>query len=218
MTPVAAVPPGAAAGGVRTSRGGSGEGDTPAGLSHGTVRDYQRGCHCDLCKEAKRLHERARRAKALKTGVTHGIAASYDVGCRCTDCRTAKRLGQRRIQQRKYKRHTELCHVCMERVGLYPDGSIVQHGRPVCPGSHHVPRPKTIEVLIGYWRDYAACLGMKTELFYPAQGQPAAKAKRTCKGCPVQAECLNDALITNEKFGIRGGLSEHERRRLRRAA
>jgi WhiB family redox-sensing transcriptional regulator len=38
-----------------------------------------------------------------------------------------------------------------------------------------------------------------------------------CRGCVVRNECLEYALVNGEKFGIWGGLSERERRRLRRA-
>ena len=40
-------------------------------------------------------------------------------------------------------------------------------------------------------------------------------AKRVCSGCSVRAECLEFALANDERFGIWGGLSERERRRLR---
>jgi WhiB family redox-sensing transcriptional regulator len=48
----------------------------------------------------------------------------------------------------------------------------------------------------------------------PGEGE----AKRICSGCEVRAECLEYALAHDERFGIWGGLSERERRRLRRAA
>ena len=41
-------------------------------------------------------------------------------------------------------------------------------------------------------------------------------AKKTCLGCPVRHECLQYALDHDERFGIWGGLSERERRRLKR--
>jgi WhiB family redox-sensing transcriptional regulator len=37
-----------------------------------------------------------------------------------------------------------------------------------------------------------------------------------CRGCEVREQCLEYALINGEKFGIWGGLSERERRRIRR--
>ena len=44
------------------------------------------------------------------------------------------------------------------------------------------------------------------------------EAKRICTTCEVRAECLEYALEHDERFGIWGGLSERERRRLKRRA
>lgn len=41
-------------------------------------------------------------------------------------------------------------------------------------------------------------------------------AERVCKGCPVQAQCLDFAISTKERWGIYGGVSEHDRRTQRR--
>ena len=46
----------------------------------------------------------------------------------------------------------------------------------------------------------------------------AGAAKKVCTGCEVRAECLEYALAHDERFGIWGGLSERERRRLKKAA
>ncbi len=37
-----------------------------------------------------------------------------------------------------------------------------------------------------------------------------------CQGCPVRLECLADALDSRTEFGVWGGLTERERRALRR--
>jgi WhiB family redox-sensing transcriptional regulator len=185
---------------------------------HGTDSSYKGGCRCSECTDAHRLSVKANRAKALKANTfTHGTVYGYDVGCRCADCRELKRRRSRGYLQTKRGCGTTLCPVCREHIGLYPDGSIAQHGRPMCKGSRHIPRPIRV-VIIGHWRDYAACLGEDTEIFYPDKGRSPAQARRICGQCPVQAECLNDAFLSNERFGVRGGLTEHERRRARRAA
>ncbi|OII63794.1 hypothetical protein BJP40_02630 [Streptomyces sp. CC53] len=67
------------------------------------------------------------------------------------------------------------------------------------------------------WRDRAACAGQDTNLWY---GQPhkTRPAQATCRGCPVRAECLHDALIHEppggRRYGIRGGLHGRERNQL----
>lgn len=60
------------------------------------------------------------------------------------------------------------------------------------------------------------CKGVDPDLFFPERGQPTAEPRRVCRGCVVRSECLEYALVNGEKFGIWGGLSERERRRLRR--
>ena len=42
------------------------------------------------------------------------------------------------------------------------------------------------------------------------------RAKAICRACSVQSECLEFAIENSEKFGIWGGLSERERRRIKR--
>ena len=66
------------------------------------------------------------------------------------------------------------------------------------------------------WQDYANCLGVDPDLFFPERGASTREAKEVCKGCVVREDCLEYALANGEKFGIWGGLSERERRRIRR--
>ena len=66
------------------------------------------------------------------------------------------------------------------------------------------------------WQDEANCLGVDPDLFFPERGASTREAKEVCRGCSVREECLEFALQNGEKFGIWGGLSERERRRIRR--
>lgn len=66
------------------------------------------------------------------------------------------------------------------------------------------------------WQDRAACQGVDPDLFFPERGESTEEAKEVCRGCTVRSECLELALQNGEKFGIWGGLSERERRRVRR--
>jgi WhiB family transcriptional regulator, redox-sensing transcriptional regulator len=68
------------------------------------------------------------------------------------------------------------------------------------------------------WQERALCAQTDPEAFFPEKGGSTREAKRICGGCEVRAECLEYALANDERFGIWGGLSERERRRLRRAA
>jgi WhiB family redox-sensing transcriptional regulator len=66
------------------------------------------------------------------------------------------------------------------------------------------------------WQERANCLGVDPDLFFPERGASTREAKSVCRGCDVRLECLEYALGHGEKFGIWGGLSERERRRVRR--
>jgi WhiB family transcriptional regulator, redox-sensing transcriptional regulator len=66
------------------------------------------------------------------------------------------------------------------------------------------------------WQDYANCRGADADLFFPERGASTRKAKAICNACEVKAECLDYAIVNGEKFGIWGGMSERERRRVRR--
>ena len=67
------------------------------------------------------------------------------------------------------------------------------------------------------WQEQANCLGVDPDLFCPERGASTREAKAVCRSCEVQGDCLEYALAHGEKFGIWGGLSERERRRVRRA-
>lgn len=66
------------------------------------------------------------------------------------------------------------------------------------------------------WQERANCLGVDPDLFFPERGASTKEAKSVCGRCEVKGECLEYALSNGEKFGIWGGLSERERRRVRR--
>ena len=57
---------------------------------------------------------------------------------------------------------------------------------------------------------------MDPEVFYPVNDDDAEEAKEVCAGCPVRQPCLEWALQDRERFGVWGGLTERERRRMLR--
>jgi WhiB family redox-sensing transcriptional regulator len=72
------------------------------------------------------------------------------------------------------------------------------------------------------WRHKAACLDEDPELFFPVGTTGPAldqveRAKAVCRQCDVTAQCLEWALETNQDAGVWGGMSEDERRTLRRS-
>ena len=73
------------------------------------------------------------------------------------------------------------------------------------------------------WRAKAACRDKDPELFFPVGNTGAAyqqieEAKAVCRTCKVIDACLKCALDTNQDYGVWGGLSEDERRALKRRA
>ena len=66
------------------------------------------------------------------------------------------------------------------------------------------------------WQERALCAQTDPEAFFPEKGGSTREAKRVCLSCDVRSECLEYALGHDERFGIWGGLSERERRRLKR--
>jgi WhiB family transcriptional regulator, redox-sensing transcriptional regulator len=68
------------------------------------------------------------------------------------------------------------------------------------------------------WQAMARCVEVDPEIFFPERGGSSKAARAVCSECSVRQECLLYALANREQFGIWGGTSERERRRLRRMA
>jgi WhiB family redox-sensing transcriptional regulator len=71
------------------------------------------------------------------------------------------------------------------------------------------------------WRHKSACLDEDPELFFPIGNTGPAilqieEAKVVCRRCDVREQCLQWALESGQDHGVWGGLSEDERRTLKR--
>jgi WhiB family transcriptional regulator, redox-sensing transcriptional regulator len=73
------------------------------------------------------------------------------------------------------------------------------------------------------WLGHAACRDSDPELFFPASDMSASAgrarveaAKKVCRRCPVRGTCLSWAFDNGQEAGVWGGMTEEERRRLRR--
>lgn len=92
---------------------------------------------------------------------------------------------------------------------LVPFRSLPVHALP----AHSTTDPMT------WCRDWATkgrCAGQDPDALF-VEGKEQRAAKAVCKGCPVIAECLADALDNRTPFGVWGGMTERERRALLRA-
>lgn len=71
------------------------------------------------------------------------------------------------------------------------------------------------------WRHRAACRDVDPELFFPIGNTGPAlmqieEAKQVCRSCSAVESCLKWALESGQDAGVWGGLSEDERRALKR--
>jgi ParB family transcriptional regulator, chromosome partitioning protein len=79
-------------------------------------------------------------------------------------------------------------------------------------------QPKLLEDL-QLWPDWMVrglCRQTDPEAFYPEKGGSTREVKKICLACEVRQDCLQYAVERDERFGIWGGLSERERRKLKR--
>jgi hypothetical protein len=65
------------------------------------------------------------------------------------------------------------------------------------------------------WHRLAACQNHPEINWFPEVGESTAPAKTVCETCPVRRPCLGYALAADERFGIWGGTSPKERRKVR---
>lgn len=101
--------------------------------------------------------------------------------------------------------------------GLSDGGRVVEWGeRPT----------EELDVFAGFfdeadeqeWQERALCAQTDPEAFFPEKGGSTREAKKVCLTCEVRDDCLESALMNDERFGIWGGLSERERRKLKKRA
>ena len=95
-----------------------------------------------------------------------------------------------------------------------PDDWFVDPVRLGVPGV----RPATGDDNPLAWQADSLCAQTDPEAFFPEKGGSTREAKKICTSCEVRSQCLEYALQNDERFGIWGGLSERERRKLRKTA
>jgi len=88
-------------------------------------------------------------------------------------------------------------------------------GRPGCADSNEGETESLPMSDRAPWQSPAACRGLDTSLFFPFRGEAAPEALATCRRCPVSEDCRDYAVDTGQRFGIWGGTSERQRRRIR---
>ena len=90
--------------------------------------------------------------------------------------------------------------------------------RPATQCDAPEPEPAALATLCHFidqtWVDNALCAQTDPEAFFPEKGGSTRASKAVCAQCFVQAECLDYAITRDERFGVWGGFSERERRKL----
>ena len=66
------------------------------------------------------------------------------------------------------------------------------------------------------WQERSACFGIDPDVFFPISEEEAGPALAFCSACTIRSECLSWALKNGERYGVWGGLTEQQRRRLTR--
>lgn len=89
---------------------------------------------------------------------------------------------------------------------------------PIAPPARNPHRlTAALEDLVGLipsWTDEAICAQVEPDLWFPHAGENTNDPKQVCAGCPVRVKCLQHALDNDERWGVWGGLTASERRRL----
>jgi WhiB family transcriptional regulator, redox-sensing transcriptional regulator len=101
-------------------------------------------------------------------------------------------------------------------------------GRTGIPGGGHgtvrIDRLPTLDIDVlpedpsppDVWQERSACYGIDPDVFFPISEEEAGPALAFCSACTIREECLSWALKNGERYGVWGGLTEQQRRRLAR--
>ena len=122
------------------------------------------------------------------------------------------------------------CSTCSKlRPGL-PSGGVSLFGQSckdclsILPGGSGKPRriaivePLPSVPSIGEWSEAGLCAQTDPDAFFPEKGSSTREAKRICARCPVLEECREYALDVMPTYGVWAGLSERDRRRVKKQA
>ena len=83
----------------------------------------------------------------------------------------------------------------------------------------HTPVPTALMAPIDDerpWVIFGACRNVEGDTFFPVTKEETDAALAICATCPVRVECLEYALEARERYGVWGGMTEKQRRRLLR--
>lgn len=73
------------------------------------------------------------------------------------------------------------------------------------PTTSSVPGTYRLPVVPAQTRTVAPCRSNDPELWFAESPAEVERAKSLCRGCPVRARCLDDAIARREPWGVWGG-------------
>lgn len=224
----------------------AGQGNRRRPREHGDLAMYQwgilgkdraNGCRCDTCVEANRAYKR-RHARNRYQSRGGGFVAIRDVRPH------VRRLRQLGWQIKQIADAAGMIPAAVARIAEYGhlDGDVQRGSARALLAIPAVPRhrlrrheidqamtDRVADITAGRWapnRDAsryqhedewkasAACADLDSESMLPGRGDSLDACRALCNVCPVKAACGDAGLL--ERFGVWGGLSERERRRIRR--
>lgn len=121
---------------------------------------------------------------------------------RCSLCADVKPLDEFNRDAGRKDGHTSRCTDCINAAKPEPE---IRYRLPTA--AWLVQRED--------WQQQGACYRTGALRFFPPQGGDSRTPKAICRDCPVQFQCLEYAMRTNQRYGVWGGKSEKERRRIR---
>jgi WhiB family transcriptional regulator, redox-sensing transcriptional regulator len=130
----------------------------------------------------------------------------------CWDTRRANKAKAQQAAQFDQQRmlHDRVAQRARQEMIMAQRRREAQHRQQVA----HPRALPAIELPGGTWVDDALCPQVDPDLFFPEKGGSTRQAKQVCMECTVRQQCLAWALEHEERFGIWGGKSERERRRM----
>lgn len=224
----------------------AGQGNRTRPRQHGDLAMYQwgpagkdrsNGCRCEPCVEGNRAYKR-RYARERTVARGGGFVALREVR---PHVRRLLRLGW---QIKQIAEHAQVMPGAVARVARSgrPDDDVKRHVAQAllavpAVAWHRQQRHQLDEAMLeraaavlagrwapdrevlGYakddaWMVAAACAGLDPESMHPGRGDSMRACRALCEVCPSRGECAEAGLY--ERFGVWGGLSERERRRVRR--
>ncbi|TDS86471.1 WhiB family transcriptional regulator [Nesterenkonia aurantiaca] len=161
--------------------------------------------------------ERLEHGKTLEDQATAFLAAHEEAERRSEEDAAVTRSSVTALSEAPSRRTEAPAHELPARATPAPETQSADSGRTTWLGLPALVPTEEIEGELA-WQVDALCAQTDPEAFFPEKGGSTRDAKKVCGACNVKQECLEYALGNDERFGIWGGLSERERRKLRKRA